>query len=347
VNALARTVAAVAGMEWAWTADQLEGLVSAAGWIYRAPSEGTVSCSFDAAPGRAGAFLFGAEVTAVYLSLHDKEHLDLHDKGSLGQRDKENLGRHDKEDPGQRDKEDLNQHAEGDPSRREGEDAGVPARRDRFVAAIAQIALQLGPPRVRCPGPDPSAGWRVAAGVLEIVDRPEALDLWLRPAPRRVPHRRVPPVDGDVDWPAMERGLAAAIASLPAGAVVRLEARGRTNPETDLHPEPHEKTNPETDLHPEPHEKTNPEANLHPEPHGKTNAGTDDVGTLVELSQTEDSLTVRAGDETETIRWPAAGEAYRKIAGRLVTVLREKIASPADLAYRSDLPVPYLPLRRA
>ncbi|WP_203896114.1 hypothetical protein [Actinoplanes xinjiangensis] len=276
-------------------------------------------------------------MTAVYLSLHDKE----------------NLGR--------RDKGDLNQHAEGDLSRREGEDAGVPARRDRFVAAIAQVALQLGPPRVRCPGPDPSAGWRVAAGVLEIVDRPEALDLWLRPAPRRVPHRRVPPVDGDVDWPAMERGLAAAIASLPAGAVVRLEARGRTNPETDLHPKPHEKTNPganlrpephgktnaEANLHPKPHEKTNPETDLHPKPHEKTNAGTDGVGTLVELSQTEDSLTVHAGDETETICWPAAGEAYRKIAGRLVVLLREKIASPADLAYRSDLPVPYLPLRRA
>ncbi|MEV4275810.1 hypothetical protein [Actinoplanes xinjiangensis] len=287
MNALARTVAAVAGMEWAWTADELEGLVAAAGWIYRAPSEGTVNCTFDASPGRAGAFLFGAEVTAVYLSLHDKKNLVLHDKKDLVLHHKGDL------------------RAEGDPSRREGEDAGVPARRDRFVAAIAQVALQLGPPRVRCPGPDPSAGWRVAAGVLEVVDRPEALDLWLRPAPRRVPLRRVPPVDGDVDWPALERGLAAAVASLPAGAHVRLEARGRTNAETD------------------------------------------GVGTLVELRQTEDSLTVRAGDETETMRWPAAGEAYRKVAGRLVILLREKIATPADLAYRSDLPVPYLPLRRA
>jgi hypothetical protein len=257
VYALARTVAAVAGIGWAWTADELEGLVTAAGWIYRAPSEGTVSCTFDAAPGRAGAFLFGAEVTAVYLNLS------------------------------------------------EGDDAGLPGRRDGFVAAIAEVGTQLGPPSIRCPGPDPSVGWRVAAGVLEIVDRPGVLDLWLRPAPRRVPHPPVPPVDGAVDWAALEVGLAAAAASLPAGAEVRLEIikDGTAGPR-------------------------------------------EDAETVAELRQTEDGLTVRAGDETATIGWPAAGAAYQRIAGRLVALLCEEAGSPADLAYRSALPVPHLPLRR-
>lgn len=67
---------------------------------------------------------------------------------------------------------------------------------------------------------------------------------------------------------------------------------------------------------------------------------------LAELSQTEDSLTVRVRDETETIDWPAAGDTYRKIAGSLVIALRAGVAKPADLVYRADLPVPYLPLRR-
>ncbi|MEU4162542.1 DUF6301 family protein [Actinoplanes sp. NPDC026670] len=270
--ALARTVAAVAGIGWAWTADELEGLVTAAGWIYRAPSEGTVSCTFDAAPGRAGAFLFGAEVTAVFLNLHEWDD-DLHER----------------------------------------DDLRVPVRRDGFVAAIAEVGAQLGPPVMRCPGPDPSVGWRVAAGVLEIVDRPGVLDLWLRPAPRRVPHPPVQPVEEAVDWATLEAGLAAAAASLPAGARVRLAA------------------------------STRKDADSEPRPRGDAGEGT---RALVELSQTEDGLTVRVGDGTETIRWPATGETYRKIAEGLVTALRAGVANPAALVCRADLPVPYLPLRR-
>ncbi|WP_433794047.1 DUF6301 family protein [Actinoplanes sp. CA-252034] len=286
MHVVARTVAAVAGIEWAWAADQLEELVTAAGWIYRQPFEGTVSCTFDAAPGRAGAFLFGAEVTAVYLNLHESDGL------------------------------------------------GVPARRDLFVAAVSEISAQLGPPPMRCPGPDPSVGWWVAAGVLEIVDRAAVLDLWLRPAPRRVPPPTIPaadrrvnraaprtdhaadrPVDraapetdratdGRVDWAGLEEGFAAAVASLVAGTTVRLESTAEQAPG-------------------------------------------DATGTLVELRQAEDCLTVRVGDGTETIQWPAAGQAYRTIAGNLVAVLRERAGDPADLVYRSALPVPHLPLRRA
>ncbi|GIE76181.1 hypothetical protein Aph02nite_21310 [Actinoplanes philippinensis] len=306
VHVVARTVAAVAGFEWSWAADQLEEFATAAGWIYRPPSEGTVSCAFDAAPGRAGAFLFGAEVTAVYLNLSESDGLD------------------------------------------------VPGRRDLFVAAIAEVGAQLGPPPIRCPGPDPSVGWRVAAGVLEIVDRPGMLDLWLRPAPRRVPSPAVPPFTGEVGWAALGTGLAAAAASLPAGAGVRLERSRRpagTNEADRTSRQPPRKQN-EAD-------RTSRQPAGEEEEAGRTSqqraggGGKDDERrshageeTLAELFQTEDSLTVRVGDGTETVRWPAAGTAYHMIAGRLVARLREEAASPADLAYRSDLPVPHLPLRR-
>ncbi|MEU8657121.1 DUF6301 family protein [Actinoplanes philippinensis] len=299
-------MAAVAGFEWSWAADQLEELVTAAGWIYRQPSEGTASCAFDAAPGRPGAFLFGAEVTAVYLNLTES--------GGLG----------------------------------------VPGRRDLFVAAIAEVGAQLGPPPIRCPGPDPSVGWRVAAGVLEIVDRPGMLDLWLRPAPRRVPPPAVPPFIGEVGWAALETGLASAAASLPAGAGVLLERSRRPAEEneaarTTRQPPPKGNKDDEMTRQPPPEKnETHQSSQQLTEGAGKDKEGyphaTD--GTLVELFQTEDSLTVRVGDGTETVRWPAAGTAYHKIAGRLVTLLREETASPADLAYRSDLPVPHLPLRR-
>jgi hypothetical protein len=176
VEVLDRTVAAVAETGWGWTTDELEGLVSAAGWIYRAPSEGTVSCRFDASPGRAGAFLFRDEVTAVYLVL----------------------------------------------SERDG--AGVLARRDEFVTAVDQVTERLGPPTSRCPGADPSVGWRVAAGLLEIVDRPVALDLWLRPAPRRAVGEATAPLEAEANV----EELAVAAATLPAGAVVRLTSGGAT-----------------------------------------------------------------------------------------------------------------------
>jgi hypothetical protein len=237
VYALARTVTAAAGIGWAWSADELEGLVTAFGWIYRAPSEGSVSCTFDAAPGRAGAFLFGPEVTAVYLNLSETD------------------------------------------------DAGVPERRDAFVAAIAEVSAQLGPPSALRPGPDPSVGWRVAAGVLEIVDRPGVLDLWLRPAPRSVPHPPVPPVRGESGWAALEASLAAAVASLTAGAAARL-ATG--------------------------------------------------AGTVAELRQTEDCLMMHAAGGTERIRWPAAGETYRRIASGLVTRLRDEAGSPAEIAFHHE-----------
>jgi hypothetical protein len=174
VEVLDRTVAAIAEFGWSWTTDELEGLVTAAGWIYRAPSEGTVSCRFDASPGRAGAFLFRDEVTAVYLVL----------------------------------------------SERDG--TGVLSRRDEFVTVVDRVAERLGPPTSRCPGADPSVGWRVAAGVLEIVDRPVALDLWLRPAPRRAAGQATVPLEAEADVDE----LATAAAALPAGAVLRLTSGG-------------------------------------------------------------------------------------------------------------------------
>jgi hypothetical protein len=214
VGVLDRAVAAFAAGGWGWTTGGLEGLVTAAGWVYRAPLEGTVSCEFDAAPGRAGVFLFRDEVTAVYLVIRQRG------------------------------------------------DAAVLARRDEFVAAVDQVAELLGPPTSRCPGPDPGAGWRVAAGALEIVDRPGALDLWLRPAPRPAPR----PAASHEKTTSYERTeeLAAAAASLPAGGVLRLLS------------------------------------------------GTDPVA---ELRQADDRLTVHTGDgRTETLPWPAAGSAYRKLA---------------------------------
>ncbi|WP_146169026.1 DUF6301 family protein [Actinoplanes italicus] len=175
---LDRAVAAFAGGGWGWTVGELEGLVTAAGWVYRAPLEGTVSCEFDAVPGRAGAFLFRDEVTAVYLII------------------KQRAG------------------------------TAVLARRDEFVAAIDQVAELLGPPASRCPGPDPSVGWRVAAGALEIVDRPGALDLWLRPAPKPAPRTIGSPertgAHGSADVHGSTEDLAAAAAILPLGGVLRL-----------------------------------------------------------------------------------------------------------------------------
>ncbi|GIE40207.1 hypothetical protein Alo02nite_31050 [Actinoplanes lobatus] len=247
VSVLARTVAALARIGWSWSVDELPDLVAAVGWVWRTPSEGTVSCRFDADPGNAGAFLFGAEVTALYLSLAERDEAA-------------------------------------------GPEA-VLARRDGFRAAVDQVAELLGPPQARCPGPDPSAGWRVAAGMLEIVDRPGVLDLWLRPAPRRMPPPLVAPV---ADGTALAVGLAAAAASLPAGAVVTvLDARG---------------------------------------------------GVRAELRQTDGTLTVTAGGDEMVLPWPAAGTAYRELAAGLANRWGDEAG---ELSYRSDLPVPHLPLPRA
>ncbi|MBO3738408.1 DUF6301 family protein [Actinoplanes flavus] len=247
MSVLARTVAALARTGWGWSADELPDLVTAAGWVWRAPSEGTVSCRFDADPGNAGAFLFGAEVTALYLSLAERDEAA-------------------------------------------GPEA-VLARRDGFRAAVDEVTELLGPPPARCPGPDPSAGWRVAAGVLEIVDRPGVLDLWLRPVPRRVPPSPVAPA---ADGTALPVGLAAAAASLPAGAVVTLlDGRG---------------------------------------------------GVWAELRQTDGALTVVAGDDETVLVWPAAGTAYREWAAGLADRWGDEAG---ELSYRSDFPVPHLPLPRA
>ncbi|MEV0899298.1 DUF6301 family protein [Actinoplanes sp. NPDC049802] len=185
MSALTRTVTALARIRWAWSADELEKLVTAVGWVWRPPSEGTVSCRFDADPGSAGAFFLGSEVTALFLSLT------------------------------------VRAEAAGPEA--------VLARRDGFRAAVDQVAESLGPPSVLSPGPDPSAGWRVSAGVLEIVDRPGVLDLWLRPEPRRVPPSPIVPATVGA---ALAPGLAAAAASLPAGTVVFLvDAAGRVRTE--------------------------------------------------------------------------------------------------------------------
>jgi hypothetical protein len=247
VEALGRTLAAVARTRWGWTTGELEGLVTEAGWVYRAPLEGTVSCAFDAAPGRAGAFLFRDEVTAVYLVL----------------------------------------------GRREG--IGLLVRRDEFMGAIDQVTESLGPPTGRWPGADPRVCWQVAAGVLEIVDRPGVLDLWLRPNARQAPRPRdarrtfeskrtaaehrepkdrtpaktgtpeepAPAKTGAPEEPAIAEALAEAAAALPLGGVLEL---------------------------------------VH---------GTEQVA---ELCQEESRLIIRSGDRTRILPWPAAGSAYRKMA---------------------------------
>ncbi|GLY01682.1 MULTISPECIES: DUF6301 family protein [Actinoplanes] len=173
IEALAHTVPALAAMRWNWSLQDLERLVVAAGRTYRAPSEGNVSCDFGAG---AGAFLFGDEVTAVWLSLVARP-----------------------------------------------TPAPVLARRDAFAAAVDVVTGLLGPPATPHPGPDPSAGWPVASGVLEVVDKPGALDLWLRPGPRRTAYpRNVVDLESAPTWADLEAGLADAAASLPAGTVVWL-----------------------------------------------------------------------------------------------------------------------------
>ncbi|WP_433829017.1 DUF6301 family protein [Actinoplanes sp. CA-015351] len=158
---------AAATFEWGWSADELERLVEAAGWTWREPSEGAVTCDFGSS---AGAFVFRGEVTAVY----------------------QNLVEHD--------------------------DADVLARRDAFHAAVTEMTTALGAPRSRVPGADPSVGWHLTAGVLDVVDRPGSLDVWLRPAPRRAAPRQISPLRN----PITSAALAAAAASLPVDTVMRI-----------------------------------------------------------------------------------------------------------------------------
>ncbi|MBB2941839.1 hypothetical protein FB565_001543 [Actinoplanes lutulentus] len=158
---------AAATFEWGWSADELERLVEAAGWTWREPSEGAVTCDFGSS---AGAFVFRGEVTAVYQSLVE------HD------------------------------------------DADVLARRDAFYRAVTGMTRVLGPPPTRVPGPDPSVGWHLAAGVLDVVDRPGALDVWLRPEPRRAATPQISPLEN----PITSAALAAAAASLPVNTVMRI-----------------------------------------------------------------------------------------------------------------------------
>ncbi|MEU4623108.1 DUF6301 family protein [Actinoplanes sp. NPDC023801] len=254
MRVLERTVAAVAGTGWGWTTGELEGLAAVAGWIYRPPLEGTVSCTFDAAPGRAGAFLFRDEVTAVYLILSERDGMAVLD------------------------------------------------RRDEFVAAIDQVAERLGPPASRCPGPDPSVGWRVAAGVLEIVDRPGALDLWLRPAPRRAPQ------------PAATHDKGAPDKATPDKATPDNAGHDRAGHDRAGHDRAgHDRAG---------HDRAARDEAARVE-HLATAAAVLPVGgvlrvftgteTVVELRQVEDCLTVYAGGRTEILPWPATGWAYRKM----------------------------------
>jgi hypothetical protein len=97
----------------------------------------------------------------------------------------------------------------------EHDDAGVLARRDGFHRAVRELSETLGPPPIRVPGPDPSAGWPVRAGVLDVVDRPGALDLWLRPVARNTPQKSQEKRISPASWEAFADELATAAACLP------------------------------------------------------------------------------------------------------------------------------------
>jgi hypothetical protein len=113
------------------------------------------------------------------------------------------------------------------------EDAGVLARRDGFHRAVGELAEALGPPPIRVPGPDPSAGWRVSAGVLDVVDRPGALDLWLRPGPRETPSLGKSTQIKPSNWADFTEAVAVAAACLPVDDVIRIGAAVTLTQEAD------------------------------------------------------------------------------------------------------------------
>ncbi|MEU4560829.1 DUF6301 family protein [Actinoplanes sp. NPDC023936] len=188
---------AAATFEWGWSADELERLVDAVGWTWREPSEGAVTCEFGtarSAGGDAGGEAGGGAGRKAGGDAGAGAFVFRGEVTAIYQ----NLIEHDTAD--------------------------VLDRRDAFCRAVDDIAEVLGPPPTRTPGPDPSAGWPVAAGVLEVVDRPQALDLWLRPEQRRptTPPQKAKSHTNPIDWYGLTTLVATEAACLPAGTTLRV-----------------------------------------------------------------------------------------------------------------------------